>query len=173
MLRFVASPDAELVFDSLATLPGRGMWLSASAVVIEQAFKRGVFARAAKAQLRLPPDLRSGIESSLRVRLLELIGLARRSGNAIAGFEKGREWLAAGKAGLVVQAFDGSAGERARFAGQSKVPVVTALSAAALGRVFGRDHVVHAVIAEGRLARMIEVEAARLAGVAGGRPSGQ
>lgn len=173
MLRFVLGPEAELVFDAPATLPGRGMWLSASGVVVEQALKRGVFPRAAKTQLRIPPDLRSRIETLLRNRLVELLGLARRSGNAIAGFEKGREWLASGKAGLIVQALDGSPEERARFAGSKKIPVATVPSAATLGKIFGRDHAVHAVIADGRLARMIEVEAARLQGVAAGSPSGQ
>jgi hypothetical protein len=173
MLRFVLGPEAELVFDAPATLPGRGMWLSASGIVVEQALKRGVFPRAAKTQLRIPPDLRSRIETLLRNRLVELLGLARRSGNAIAGFEKGREWLASGKAGLIVQALDGSPEERARFAGSKKIPVATVPSAAALGKIFGRDHTVHAVIADGRLARMIEVEAARLQGVAAGSPSGQ
>jgi len=176
MLRFVINPAAgnsDLVFDALATLPGRGMWLSASAVVIQQALKRGVFSRAAKMPVRFPPDLQSLIETSLRNRLMELLGLARRSGNAVAGFEKGREWLVSGKAGLVVQAADGSVEERARFVGSRKLPVVTAFPAAALGKIFGRDHVVHVAIAGGKLARLIEVEAARLAGVAGNAASGQ
>jgi ribosomal protein L7Ae-like RNA K-turn-binding protein len=149
------------------------MWLSASAVVIQQALKRGVFSRAAKKPVRFPPDLRDHIEATLRNRLIDLIGLARRSGNAVAGFEKGREWLVSGKAALIVQAADGSPEERARFAGSTKRPVVTAFSAAALGRIFGRDHVVHVAIAGGKLARLMEVDAARLAGVAGGPASGQ
>lgn len=173
MLRFVVGPDVEIVFDALATLPGRGLWLSADAIVVEQAIKRGAFARAAKTSVKLPPDLRSKIETALRSRLTELLGLARRSGNAISGFEKSREWLVSGKAGLIVQAADGSPEERARFVGGSKIPVVTASSAAALGKIFGRDHAVHVAIASGRLARMIEVEAARLAGVAGNATSGQ
>jgi predicted RNA-binding protein YlxR (DUF448 family) len=177
MLRFVVGPGAggspEIIFDALATLPGRGLWLSADEKVVEQAIKRGAFARAAKTSVKLPPDLRSRIETALRSRLTELLGLARRGGNAISGFEKAREWVVSGKAGLIVQAADGSPEERARFVGGSKIPVVTASSAAALGKIFGRDHAVHVAIASGRLARMIEVEAARLAGVAGNATSGQ
>ena len=173
MLRFVMAPSGEIIFDALATLPGRGLWLSADEKVLEQAIKRGAFARAAKTSVKLPPDLRNRIETALRSRLTELLGLARRGGNAISGFEKAREWLVSGKAGLIVQAADGSPEERARFVGGSKIPVVTASSAAALGKIFGRDHAVHVAIASGRLARMIEVEAARLAGVAGNAKSGQ
>jgi predicted RNA-binding protein YlxR (DUF448 family) len=173
MLRFVAGPDQKIVFDAAATLPGRGLWLSARADVITSALKRGIFARAAKQQVKTPENLRDFVEAGLLRRMTELLGLARRGGNAISGFEKAREWLAAGKVGLVVQANDGSAEERARFTGGRDVKVVTALSGAALGRIFGRDHAVHVVIASGKLARMIEVEADRLAGVAGGETSGQ
>jgi predicted RNA-binding protein YlxR (DUF448 family)/ribosomal protein L30E len=173
MLRFVVGPESAIVFDAAATLPGRGMWLSAQADVVGLALKRGVFARAAKQQVKIPEHLPELIEAGLLRRMTELLGLARRGGNAISGFEKAREWLAAGKAGLVVQAKDGSAEERARFVGGREVPVVAFLSGTALGKIFGRDNAVHVVIASGKLARMIEVEAARLAGVAGGRTSGQ
>jgi predicted RNA-binding protein YlxR (DUF448 family) len=178
MLRFVVAPGATIMFDPAATLPGRGLWLSARADVIGQACKRGVFPRAAKQQVKTPENLRALVEAGLARRITELLGLARRAGEAIAGFEKAGEWLASGKAGLVVQASDGSADERARFVGGRifggrDVPVVMPLDAAGLGRIFGRERAVHAVVAPGRLARKIEVEAARLAGVAGGETSGQ
>jgi uncharacterized protein len=173
MLRFVVAPDHRLVFDVGATLPGRGLWLSASGDVVEMALKRGVFARAAKQPVTVPKDLHAQVEAMLRQRIFELAGLARRGGGAISGFEKAREWLVSGKAALVMQALDGSVEERARFVGGRDVPVVTVLTAARLGQVFGRDHAVHAVIAAGRLAEKIQIEALRLAGVAAASPSGQ
>lgn len=173
MLRFVAAPDGTLVFDPGATLPGRGLWLSADGDVIELAVKRGAFPRAARAPLKVPQDLRGQVETALTRRLADYLGLARRSGAAISGFEKAREWLQAGKGGVIVQAADGSAEERARFAGGRTIPRVAVLSAAALGRIFGREHTVHVVVAPGRLAQMIEIEARRLLGVAKERVSGQ
>ena len=149
------------------------MWLSANADVLELAVRKGAFARAARAPLGLPEDLRAHVEAALAGRLVDLLGLARRSGAAISGFEKAREWLQAGKGGLIVQAADGSADERARFAGGRTMPCVAVLSAAALGKVFGREHTVHVVIAAGRLAQMIELEAQRLLGVAKASVSGQ
>ena len=47
------------------------------------------------------------------------------------------------------------------------MPVVAPLTAAELGAVFARDHVVHVAIAPGRLARVIVTESERLAGVRG------
>jgi predicted RNA-binding protein YlxR (DUF448 family)/ribosomal protein L30E len=173
MLRFVVGPGAELVFDITATLPGRGLWLSASGDVIEKSLKRGVFSRAAKQNVVIPPDLAAKVELALRRRVIELCGLARRSGQAIAGFEKAREWLVSGKAGLVVQAVDGSADERARFVGGRDIPVVAVLTSAELGKVFGREQAVHVVIAAGRLGSRIQNEVLRLAGVAARNLSGQ
>jgi predicted RNA-binding protein YlxR (DUF448 family) len=173
MLRFAVAPDGRVVFDITATLPGRGLWLSARAGVLHQAVRKGVFARGAKQQVIVPPSLGAEVTAALTRRLGDLLGLARRSGAAISGFEKAREWLQIGGAGLVVQAADGSAEERARFLGGRDVPVVTVLSAAALGRIFGRENTVHVVISPGRLARMIESEALRLQGVADDETSGQ
>jgi len=173
MLRFVVGPEQNLVFDISATLPGRGMWLSASGDVIEKSLKQGVFSRAAKQRLNVPADLRERVEAALRRRVSELLGLARRSGDAISGFEKAREWLVQGKAALVVQAVDGSVEERARFTGGRDIPVLAALSGAELGRIFGRDQTVHVAIAASGLAEKIQNEFLRLAGVAGANVSGQ
>jgi predicted RNA-binding protein YlxR (DUF448 family) len=173
MLRFAVSPEGRVVFDVTATLPGRGLWLSVRPGVLHQAIRRSVFARGAKAPVTVPPGLADEVKAALNRRLIDLLGLARRSGAAISGFEKAREWLQIGGAGLVVQAADGSAEERARFVGGRDIPVVAVLSAAALGKVFGRDHTVHVVISPGRLAAMIEIEARRLQGVADEETSGQ
>ena len=172
MIRFVVAPGGSIVPDIHAKLPGRGIWLSARRDVLETAAKRGAFARAAKAAVSVPADLAHQVESGLVRRVTELLGLTRRVGQAVSGFQKARERLQAGRAGLVVQASDGSMEERARFlSGVKDVPVATPLPAAALGAVFGRDHVVHVVIAHGRLAEALAIEADRLAGVTG-KPDG-
>ena len=78
-----------------------------------------------------------------------------------------------GKAGLVIQAADGSVEERARFIGGRDVFVAAPLDGAQLGRIFGREQAVHVAVALGPLATKIQNEILRLAAVAGGRPSGQ
>ena len=168
MIRFVVGPDRAIVPDLAAKLPGRGIWLSARRDVLETARTRGAFARAAKGAVMVPVDLASRVESGLTRRVTELLGLTRRAGQAVCGFQKARERLQAGRVALVVQANDGSAEERARFlSGIKNMPVVAPLPAAALGAIFGRDHVVHVVIAAGRLAEALTIETERLAGIAG------
>jgi predicted RNA-binding protein YlxR (DUF448 family) len=169
MIRFVVGPERLIVPDLAAKLPGRGIWLSARRDVIETARLRGAFARAAKGSVVVSSDLVGRVESGLTRRVTELLGLTRRAGQAVCGFEKARERLQAGRAALVIQASDGSAEERARFlSGLKDMPVASPLPAATLGAVFGRDHVVHIAIAHGRLAEALAIEAGRLAGVAGG-----
>jgi hypothetical protein len=173
LIRFVVGPDRALVPDLNADLPGRGMWLSASRDVLETARDKGglarAFARAARGPVTVPQDLPVLLEAALVRRIGELLGLTRRAGQAVAGFDKAREWLRSGRARLVLEASDGSEAERARFLSGSagKVAVVAPLPAAVLGRMFGRDHVVHVAIAPGRLAERLHLEADRLAGLRG------
>lgn len=168
MIRFVVSPDRIVVPDLAAKLPGRGIWLSARRDVLETACARGAFARAARGPVAVPADLVEVVQSSLARRITELLGLTRRAGQAVCGFQKAREWLLAGRAGLVVQAADGSRDERMRFlSGMRDVPVAAPLSGEALGVVFGRDYVVHVVVAQGRLAEALGIETHRLSGIAG------
>lgn len=170
MLRFVLAPSEPgrpraVVPDLAGRLPGRGMWLSARADVIERAASRGAFARAARGAVAPSPDLRARIEDALERRVRDLIGLARRAGQAVCGREAVREWLNAGRVAVLVEAADGSPAERERLVGARPVPVVTPLAAAELGAAFARDHAVHAAVSAGGLATAIVRESARLAGV--------
>jgi predicted RNA-binding protein YlxR (DUF448 family) len=169
MIRFVVGPDRSVVPDLTARLPGRGIWLSAKGDVLETARAKGGFARAARGPVTVPADLAGIVHNGLLRRITELLGLARRAGQAIAGFEKAQATVRAGRAGLVVQAADGSAEECARF--RSGAPadllVIAPLDGAALGAVFGRDRVVHVAVTPGRLADALANETVRLMGVAG------
>lgn len=170
MLRFVVGPDRIVVADLAGRLPGRGLWLSARRDVVELARTKGTFARAARGQVTVPPDLLSALGAALERRVGEHIGLARRAGQAVSGFTKAREWLDDGRAGLVVQAADGSEDECRRLLGghAGRVKAIRVLDAARLGALFGRDHAVHVALAAGRLAESVRIEADRLSGLRGG-----
>jgi predicted RNA-binding protein YlxR (DUF448 family) len=173
MIRFVVGPEGKLVFDLAGRLPGRGIWLSARRDVIEAACVRGTFARAASRSVAIPTGLVAALEAALARRIVEQLGLARRAGQAVAGFAKAREWLASGRAALVVQASDGSAEERQRFLAGWHGPVVAPLEGARLGAAFGRERVVHVALAAGALAERVRQEAERLAGLDGGGPTAE
>ena len=142
--------------------------MSARRDVIDTARTRGAFPRAARGPVTVPGDLTELVRSGLVRRITELLGLTRRAGQAVCGFQKAREWLQAGRAGLIIQASDGSLDERTRFlSGSRDMRVAAPLSGTALGAVFGRDQVVHVAIAQGRLAEALSIETHRLSGVAG------
>jgi predicted RNA-binding protein YlxR (DUF448 family) len=170
LLRFVIGPEDRVVLDLSGTLPGRGLWLSARRDMIDKACARNLFARAAKSSVRVPEDLAEQVEQALRRRCLDLIGLGRRAGQAVAGFDKVKAWLAAGKAAVLIEASDGSADGRGKISAVGRrvtpgLPIVELFDAATLGQTMGRDRAVHVAMTPGRLSLRFLAEAGRLAEV--------
>lgn len=165
MVRFVVGPDGEVVPDVDRRLPGRGLWLSASRDVVNTACAKGFFAKGARANVKVPDGLADRVEELLVRRCLDTLGLARRAGQAVAGFEKVRAWLKAGRAGLVATAHDAGADGPAKLAGLvGDLPTVRVLDGDELGRAFGRERSVHVALTAGRLADSLLREASRLKG---------
>lgn len=165
MVRFAVSPDGEIVPDIAGELPGRGIWVTADRGHVETARIKGLFSRSARCKVTADSALPDRIEALLARRCLDLLGLARRGGGAVAGFDKVREFIAAGRAGLLLAAADGSEDGRAKIRRLDReVPVVDLFSRAELGRAFGREQVVHAAVAPGKIAGGIRAEAKRLSG---------
>ena len=82
LIRFVVGPEGEVVPDLLNRLPGRGIWVSADRAALEKAAGKGLFSRAAKAAVKVPDGLVARVEQALAARVVELISLARRAGQA-------------------------------------------------------------------------------------------
>ena len=165
LLRFVIGPDGQVVPDIEGRLPGRGFWLSARRDMLEKACARNLFAKSARTDVRIGADLIDQVERLLTRRCLDLIGLARRAGQAVAGHDRAREWVKGGRCGVLLAAADGAPGGRAKMrAFATGVPVVEVFSGAELGAAAGRERAVHMVVAPGKLAVGLVREAARLAG---------
>jgi predicted RNA-binding protein YlxR (DUF448 family) len=169
MLRFVVSPDGELVPDAASNLPGRGLWLTPRRDIVERAVATRRFARAARQAVSIPPGLADRVEALLAQRCCDTIGLARRAGLAVAGFEKVCEAVRAGKAALLLSALDGAEGGRGRIRALGRgLPLAAVLTAAEMGAVFGRDHIVNVAIGAGGLTRRLFADAEKLAGFRAG-----
>ena len=167
LIRFVVGPDGAIVPDILSRLPGRGIYVAAERAALDRAVARRLFARAARQPVTVPDGLADTVEGLLARRVVDLVALARKSGAAVAGFEKVKEMLAKGQARVLLQARDGS--ER----GKSKLWTPTGgrffgcLGATELGLAFGRQSVIHAALAAGGLTHKVVEDAARLQGVRG------
>lgn len=166
LIRFVLAPSGEVVPDLAGRLPGRGVWLTAERALVERAVKKRLFARGFRSQVTVPDDLADRLEAMLAQRLVELIGLARKAGQAVAGFEKVRGRLAKGQVGALIEAVDGAPdgkGKLARIAGET--PVIEVLTGRELGLAFGRDFAIHAALDRGGFADRAIAEALRLGGL--------
>ncbi len=99
MIRFVIAPDGEVVPDLEESLPGRGLWVTADRAALAKAMGKSVFAKAARRAVKVPPDLAERLERLLERRCLNGLGLARRAGHVLAGYEKVREALKVNQVG--------------------------------------------------------------------------
>lgn len=167
LIRFVVGPDSLIVPDLAEKLPGRGIWISADRAAIEKAAAKGLFSRAAKAQVKAPENLVGMVETALARRVVELVSLARKSGKAVAGFEKVKGWLAEGRARVLLQASDGSDRGKGKLWTPTGGRWFGCLTASELGLSFGRDHVIHGALAAGGLTDKVILEAGRLTGLRG------
>ncbi|KPP86466.1 MAG: hypothetical protein HLUCCO07_06775 [Rhodobacteraceae bacterium HLUCCO07] len=165
MVRFVVGPDGAIVPDVMGKLPGRGIWVGAERAALEKAVAKGLFKRAAKQAVTVPPGLVDQVEALLVRRVVDLIAMARKSGAAVAGFEKVKDWLSKDVAEILLQASDGSGRGKSKLSTPMGGYFIGWLTTEELGRAFGRQTVVHAAIGAGGLAPRVVEEAARLKGL--------
>ncbi|MBI1359675.1 MAG: RNA-binding protein [Alphaproteobacteria bacterium] len=173
MIRFVLSPAAEVTPDIAGRLPGRGAWVSASREAVDLAVKKGAFSRAFQAQAKAPSGLADMVEGLLARRVLDMLGLVKRSGDLILGFEQVRDAVRTARPACLIEASDGSEDGRGKLLGLARAiyaesgrepPVAGCFSAEEMGMALGRGRVIHACLKQGRFAQAWMGELARLGG---------
>jgi predicted RNA-binding protein YlxR (DUF448 family) len=173
LIRFAAAPDGTIVPDVAAKLPGRGLWVEASRAAIAKAVEKKLFARAAKAQVTATADLADRVEKALVTRMIGDLGIARRSGALVLGFDNVlRELQGPKPPKALIEAFDGAAdGKRKLYAAAHRLElncaVIEALTSAELGLALGRENVIHAAVQRGGFADRLILDAERLSGFRG------
>ena len=165
LIRFVLGPDGRIVPDLAGKLPGRGVYVSANRAAIDKAAAKGLFSRAMKQPVKLPDGLSDLIEQMLAKRVIDLISLARKSGQAISGYEKVKSWLQMEEASVLIQAEDGSGRGKSKLSTPYGGDYIGWVTADELGMAFGRQTVIHAALGSGGLVPRIVEEAQRLKGV--------
>jgi uncharacterized protein len=165
LVRFVVSPEGAILPDVAERLPGRGLWLTSRRDIVSAAVAKRLFGRAARRPVIVDDALADRVEALLVARCRDLIGLARRAGEATMGFVKVERMLAAGVAGLLLGAADGARDGRVKLQALAPgLPERAELTAVELGAAFGREAVVHVALREGRLAAALTRELDRLNG---------
>ena len=148
-------------------LTGRGFYVGADRATLERAIAKDMFSKGARAKVTLPEDLLGLIEAGLLKRVQDTLALARKAGEAVTGYEKVKAALGDWPVAALLQASDGSERGKGKLWTPEGARWVGHLSADELGQAFGRDRVIHAVVAAGTLGRRVVEEAAKLKGIRG------
>ena len=164
LIRFVVSPQGEVIADLKRKLPGRGMWISASRQAVAEAVRRNHFSRGFKRDVRAISTLAADTEALLVRSVIEALAMAAKAGQVVSGFSKVEGALQQGQAAnsvkALIHASDGAADgirkldailrQNAGNRDESpEIPVVTALTSEQLDLALGRSNVIHAAVLAG------------------------
>jgi predicted RNA-binding protein YlxR (DUF448 family) len=160
LIRFVVSPQGEVVPDLKRKLPGRGLWVSASRQAVAEAARRNHFGKGFKRDVRATATLAADTETLLVRSVVEALAMAAKAGQAVSGFSKVEGALAQRQVQALIHAGDGAADgirkldaiarQNAGNGDESReFPVITALTSEQLDLALGRSNVVHAALLAG------------------------
>lgn len=168
LIRFVVSPQGEVIPDLKRKLPGRGLWVSASRQAIEEAIRRHQFGKGFKRDVCVSPMLATATENLLARSAIDALAIAAKAGQVISGFGKVADALARQQAQALIQALihasdgaadgirklDAIARQNAKIHDKindksREFPVVAALTSEQLDLALGRSNVIHAALLVG------------------------
>jgi predicted RNA-binding protein YlxR (DUF448 family) len=172
LIRFVVSPDGELVPDTDAKAEGRGVWISLGEKQVVEAVKKKAFERSLKQKLKLPEDLPGLTRQRLTDRFVSGLQMAKKAGQLVSGAGKVREVVAliaatdAAEDGR--QKLLGALRARERAAAEAGIeappaPHLELLDSGQLGLALGLENVIHAALTKGAAAQSALAKGLRLA----------
>ncbi|HZY14047.1 MAG TPA: RNA-binding protein [Beijerinckiaceae bacterium] len=170
LIRFVLGPDATVVPDIKAKLPGRGVWVTARAELVEQAVRRQAFARGLKANAKAAPTLPAEVDALLERDCLQSLSLANKAGAVVTGFTKVEAAIENRQIALILHANDASAEGARKVAqalrrkfGADGPPEINLFASCQLDLALGRANVVHAALKAEPASRAFLARCRRLA----------
>jgi predicted RNA-binding protein YlxR (DUF448 family) len=154
LIRFVVSPDREVVPDLRRRLPGRGVWVTATAEKVALAERMHLFARGFGEAVTVAPGLADRVGDLLHQGAVAALSLARKAGTAVSGFAKVEAALEAGTVAALIHAAgaDGDSARKLDGAARRRkpdMPLIGLFTGEELDLAFGRPNVVHAALLVG------------------------
>ena len=169
LIRFVLGPDGTVVPDLKERLPGRGVWLTAAHDTVADAAKRTLFARALKAEAKVPEGLAAQLDRLLADAALSALALANKAGEVVFGHAKVEEAIARGRVLAVVHAREAAEDGCRKLDGKARgmrdgspLPALRAFGADELSLASGRTNVIHAALIQGGAALRVLAAVSRL-----------
>ena len=164
LIRFVVSPQGEVIPDLKRKLPGRGLWVSASRRTVAEAVRRNQFSKGFKREIRAATTLPADTEALLVRSATEALAMVAKAGQVVSGFSKVEGALRDGQAQALIHASDGAADgirkldaivrQKHGNSGESQespteFPIVNVLTSEELDLALGRSNVIHAALLAG------------------------
>ena len=165
LVRFVVGPNNILYPDPENKLPGRGIWVKADRSAIAKAEREKLFSQASKQSANCIENLPEQVEKLITNCITNLIGLSRKSGQCVGGYEKVKDWLKKDMVKVLIQSSDGSNREKSRLKTPEDGSFIGWLTSKELGKAFGRENITHCALASGGLTQRIVEDAQRLRGL--------
>jgi len=171
LIRFVVGPDGAVVPDVKRKLPGRGLWLTGTRTVLQDAIRRNVFARGFKRQVTVAPELAADTERLLERSAVDALAVAGKAGQAVTGAAKVEAALRGDEVVALIHAADAaSEGKRKldaalrRHRGEKsqETAVVETLTGEQLDLALNRPNVVHAALFAGPVSETFLARVRRL-----------
>lgn len=163
MLRFVVSPNREIVFDVDEKLPGKGIWISADKDILLKAIQKKLFNKPAGTTVIVPDNLADIVLGRLQDKCLSLLALARKAGVLVFGFEGVKKALTNMSVAVAFEAEDAAQnGQNKLYRPTDDFPVFSCLTREDLGQITGMDQQVHIVVLESKLADNLIVTGKKL-----------
>ena len=170
MIRFVASPDGELIADIGNKLGGRGVWISAMRETINSAISGNQFSRHLKQAVRISDNFLDILDRRLADQLIARLSMMRKVGVLVTGGGKLRS--KALLSGLLI-GDDASPGETQKLINSCRPDwIEKGIPSVWLGQVSGSTSVAYggvfrsAASAEQRLETLFRAELRRWRGIA-------
>lgn len=149
------SPDGIVTPDYSECLPGRGAWVCADQTVLASAIESRAFSKSFQSDATVPSDLLDSVDFGLTSAALSALGLARKAGDLVLGFDgiirqlKRKTGLA-----ILVMASDASANGRRQLYKVSKnvLTIAEIFTLDQMSRAVGGGNVVYAGLLPGHSA---------------------
>lgn len=156
MIRFVLAPDGTATPDLRRKLPGRGVWVTATAANVAEAVKKRAFERGFKGKAKPPDGLVALIDRLLEAECLQGLSLANKAGLVVTGFAKVEAAIATGDILAALHASDGGADGKRKIGqalkrrfGATPPPELETFDSGQLDLALGRANVIHAALRPG------------------------
>lgn len=162
LLRFTAL-EGVLVPDFFRKLPGKGIYVKNSYLVLKQAIDKKLFSKKLKKNVDENSQLLEMVENILKKKGLDSINFAKKAGVLITGFEKVKGAIVSKKAAFLHEAVDGADDGHSKIVSIAKgIEIFSLYSIEELDKALDKVNTVHVAFKKSEMAEIVYKDFNRL-----------